>query len=78
MPNISASIPDQLKGWVDLQIETGKYASTSDYLRDLIRNDQKQAEQIDALLLEGINSGPDIKVSKAYWKNKKQALMQSE
>lgn len=71
MPNISASIPDNLKGWIDLQIETGNYSSASDYLRDLIRNDQRQLMHLDMLILQGMNSGDDIKVDNEYWKKEK-------
>lgn len=58
MPNVSISIPEQMRNWIDSQIKQGRYTSTSDYMRDLIRNDQRSREQLDQLLLNGINSGP--------------------
>ena len=75
MPNISASIPENLKTWLDSQIEIGKYASTSDYVRDLIRSDLKRASRLDELLLEGIESGEDIHIDDGYWDKKKAVLM---
>jgi antitoxin ParD1/3/4 len=74
MANISASVPDQLKAWIESQIEAGFYTSTSDYLRDLIRNDQAHKQQLDQLLLEGLHSGEAIKPDENYWKAKKAQL----
>lgn len=69
MPNLSISIPEQMRNWIDNQIKQGRYTSTSDYMRDLIRNDQRSRERLDHLLLDGINSGPsaplDMKAIKA-------------
>jgi len=53
----NVSIPDPMKDWVQDQIEKGKYANASDYLRDLIRRDQEKAEVLRQALLEGERSG---------------------
>ena len=52
------------------------YSSASEYIRDLIRADQrrKAEERIDALLLEGIDSGKPIAVTEEYWEEKKRKL----
>ena len=44
--------------------------------RELIRTDQKRKveERIDALLLEGLDSGEPIPVTKEYWEEKKRKL----
>ena len=44
MASLNVSIPDQLRDWVKNQVETGKYSSASDYLRDLIRTDKRSQE----------------------------------
>ena len=75
MVNISASIPDQLKDWIDIRISQGSYSSTSDYVRDLIRNDQCQKGQLDNLLEDGLSS-PSFTADKTFWKNKKDKLLQ--
>lgn len=54
---MNVSIPDPMKDWVQGQIETGKYANASDYVRDLIRRDQEKVEVIRHALLEGERSG---------------------
>lgn len=77
MATISASIPDQLKAWIEIQIKAGRYTSTSDYLRDIIRNHQAQHDQLEQLLLEGLYSGPAIQPDDAYWEQKKNRIRDS-
>ena len=60
MATMNISLPDQMKDWVEAQAETGRYANSSDYVRDLIRRDQERAEKIarlQKLITEGIESG---------------------
>ena len=51
MATMNISLPDQMREWVELQLDTGKYASSSDYVRDLIRQHQEQLEKLEALRL---------------------------
>ena len=44
MTTLNISLPDQLKGWITQQVDTGKYSSASDYLCDLIREDIRHQE----------------------------------
>jgi len=45
MASINNSLPEQMRDWVQSQIETGSYSSSSDYVRDLIRKDQEHRER---------------------------------
>jgi antitoxin ParD1/3/4 len=58
MQTMNISLPDPLKQFVDGQIAQGRYSSVSEYVRDLIRADErrKAEEQLEAKLLEGLNS----------------------
>ena len=61
MATMNVSLPDQMKDWVEAQAQTGRYANSSDYVRDLIRKDQERAAKIAAmqrLIDEGLASGP--------------------
>ncbi|WP_342629817.1 type II toxin-antitoxin system ParD family antitoxin [Nguyenibacter vanlangensis] len=69
MASMNVSMPDPMRDWVQRRIDSGQYASVSDYVRDLIRRDQTQAEERQALveaLVQGEWSGvskrtiPDI------------------
>jgi antitoxin ParD1/3/4 len=56
MASMNVSVPDPMRDWVEQRIGSGQYASVSDYVRDLIRRDQAQAEAHQALvaaLIEG-------------------------
>ncbi len=65
-----------LKKLVDGQIAEGRYSSVSEYVRELIRADQKRKveERIDILLLEGLDSGQPVPVTPEYWEEKKRRL----
>ena len=40
MASMNVSVPDLMRDWVQSRVDTGRYASISDYVRDLIRRDQ--------------------------------------
>ena len=57
---MNISLPDLMKGWVEAQVEDGQYGNASDYVRDLIRRDQNEREQIKVLqkaITKGLESG---------------------
>ena len=43
MASMNVSVPDPMRDWVQSRVDTGRYASVSDYVRDLIRRDQAGA-----------------------------------
>ena len=57
MATMNISLTDDLKQFVDEQVAEHAYASTSEYLRDLIRK-QRDVAKLRGMLLEGFNSGP--------------------
>ena len=69
MESMNISLPEPLKQFVDGQISTGRYSSASEYVRELIRADEKRKaeEQLEAMLLEGLNS-PESELTTADWK----------
>ena len=70
MTTMNISLPDDMKTFVDNQITKGGFSTVSEYVRDLIRQDRKRAAEakLEALLLEGINSGDPIEVTPQFWK----------
>ena len=46
MATMNISLPDPMKAWVEAQSKDGRYANSSDYIRDLIRREQVKAEKI--------------------------------
>jgi antitoxin ParD1/3/4 len=57
MATLNISMPDEMRRWIDAQIEAGEFANASDYVRDLIRHDQRERDRLRFLLIEGERSG---------------------
>ncbi len=64
MATMNISLTDPLKQFVDEEVREGGYSSTSDYVRDLIRQRQrsKAEELLKQLIAEGLASGPGVPV----------------
>ena len=57
MATLNISIPDSMREWIDAQVAAGGYANASDYIRDLVRYNQRERESILLALIEGERSG---------------------
>lgn len=44
MAQMNISLPEKLKAWAEARVAEGRYSSTSDYVRDLMRRDLDAAE----------------------------------
>ena len=73
MESMNISLPEPLKAFVDSQISTGRYSSVSEYVRELIRADEKRKaeEQLESLLLAGLK-GEETVMSRADWQQIRQ------
>lgn len=49
MATMNISLPQQMKDWVEAQTKDGKYANSSDVVRDLIRRELTKREKIEAM-----------------------------
>ena len=80
MATMNISLPETLRNFIDNQVQERGYSTSSEYVRELIRNDQiRQGEQkLAALMLEGLESGPAIPADEAYWNGKRDALKQRQ
>jgi antitoxin ParD1/3/4 len=59
MAQLNISVPDALKGWIDTRLAQGRFSSSSDYVRDLIRRDQERADEtawVQTMINEGMAS----------------------
>jgi len=76
MSTMNISLPDSMKNFVDSQISERGYSTSSEYIQDLIRNDQiKSSEQrLAGLLLAGMESGDVIFADDKYWAEKRRKL----
>ena len=61
MAQMNVSVPNPMKDWCEAQVRQGRYSTTSDYVRDLIRRDQDSQAGVKALqaaIDKGLASGP--------------------
>lgn len=67
--SLHISLPTTLKQWVTEQVEAGGYGTESEYIRELLRNEQKRKlrAQIDANLLEALESGQAEPLTAKDW-----------
>jgi len=77
MGTMNISLPDPMKSWVEEQAKAGRYANSSDYVRDLIRRDRARSDaiaEIQAAVDAGLASGPATSLDRSTFK----ALMRSQ
>ena len=55
MTSLNISLPQALKEYLENQVRDGSYSTSSEYIRALLREDQKRRTQgkLEAALLEG-------------------------
>ena len=76
MGTMNISLPDPMKSWVEDQTKSGRYANSSDYVRDLIRRDRARMEaisEIQAAIDAGHASGPAASLDRNDFKARMRA-----
>lgn len=75
---MNISLPDPMRAFVEEQVKQKGYSTASEYIRHLIRTEQENVEskRIEALLLEGLDSGEKIEITDEWWEKKKEELTQ--
>ncbi|MDJ0728848.1 MAG: type II toxin-antitoxin system ParD family antitoxin [Crocosphaera sp.] len=73
---MNVSLPDTMRDYIEQQVKAGGYGSISEYIRDLIRQDQKRKtkEHLETLLLEGLDSGTLTLMSDRDWTEIRQTV----
>ena len=73
MTSMNVSLPEELKQYAEAQTKNG-YSTASEYVRELIRTDQRRRmkDKLDAMLIEGLQSGDSIPVDATFWNDLKQ------
>lgn len=66
MSTMNISLPEPLKRFVDSQVESGSYGTSSEYVRMLIRREQEK-EAFRQLIVDGMNSPPGSVVDDSYF-----------
>ncbi len=56
---MSFALPPEIRDYVSTRVQSGEYGNTSEYIRDLIRRDQREqaARHLRRLIVDGMESG---------------------
>lgn len=68
MATMNISLPDAMKAFVDEQVANEGYASSSEYIRELIRRERQHAH-LRRLLQEALESEPVGEFDDAYFED---------
>mgnify|MGYP001791397310 FL=1 len=76
MKSMNISLPESMRTYVEEQVASGGYGSASEYFRELVRLDKKRkaTERVEAMLLEGLNSGNVTSMTDEDWEDVRQAV----
>lgn len=78
MATMNISLPDLLKQFIDKEVQEGNFSSTSDYMRDLVRQRQRAKAEttLKQLIAEGLASGSAGQVTADTFERMRQDLRQ--
>lgn len=66
---MNIALPDVLRALVAQRVESGEYGNTSEYVRELIRKDQREqrVQRLRALVEDGLAGGPATADTRDDW-----------
>jgi antitoxin ParD1/3/4 len=76
MPTMNISLPENLKEFVESQVRSGDFSSVSEFIRLLVRREQRERdrEKLELRILEGLGSGEATEVTPQMWGEIRQRL----
>lgn len=78
--NVTFEIPEDLQTYVMNRLQTGDYATTIEYVLDLVMRDRDRTlaqEKLVNLLQEGLDSEAEV-VTPEYWQNLRASVLQGD
>ena len=69
MTTMNVSLPEEMKAFIEAQMAQEGYASASEYLRTLIREEQRRRakQALEAKFREALESGPATPMTREDW-----------
>ena len=66
---MNIALPETLRAYVAERVDSGQYGNTSEYVRELIRKDQREQAiaRLRAMVEQGLASGPAVPDTQADW-----------
>jgi antitoxin ParD1/3/4 len=78
MTTLNISLPDSMRSFIEQKVADGNFSTASEYIRQLVRDDQKRAaqERLEGLLMDGLRSGPGTEMTADHWAELKRRVWQ--
>ncbi|MBD2579473.1 type II toxin-antitoxin system ParD family antitoxin [Oscillatoria sp. FACHB-1406] len=76
---LNISLPEQIQAFIEEQTSVAGLNSVSEYIYQLILREKERIarqEQIESLLLEGLDSGEPIEANDEWWERKRIELLE--
>jgi antitoxin ParD1/3/4 len=76
--SLNVTLPEPLQAYVESQIAQGTYVNVNEYFQNLVRQDQQRQDEakLEAMLLDGDNSGDGREVTAEFWQGLKADILQ--
>ena len=70
MDTMNIALPENMKQFVRQQVAKGGYSSVSEYIRELIRTDEKENARaaLESEILKGLQSGDSTPMTDQDWR----------
>lgn len=79
METLTITVSESLKAFVEAEVAAGHYTTADELIGTLLREAQKRKarERVDALLLEGLDSGESAPMTEQDWEDLRRNLQQN-
>jgi len=76
MDTMNIALPESMKEFVQQQVAKGAYSSVSEYIRELIRADEKEKARaaLETEILQGLQSGDSTPMTDRDWREIRQEV----
>jgi len=75
MSMIPVELPDELQQFVESKVQQGQFASANDYIVAIVNAARSKRSEIEAALIEGLQSGPAEEWTSQGWADIKQRVI---
>jgi antitoxin ParD1/3/4 len=71
MAMLNISLPESVREFIEREVAEGGHGDASEYIYKLLQEEQKKKarEKVEALLLEGLQSGPATPMTAQDWED---------
>ncbi len=74
---VNISLPNQISDFIEQQAIADGFSTPSEYVLNMILREQerlRQQQQVESLLIEGLDSGESVEVTDDWWSSRRAAL----